>query len=605
MRGRQLLVIDPDSERAARIAQRLAAVGGVDCVASCEAAKARIADGAPCDAAIVALDPGLPADLAALAALAVARESLALIVAAPRDDDALRAAALAAGACELIAADDADSPLLPRLVIHAADRFGAPKEAAPGETAQILDADPDAVLVVATDGAVRHANPAARKLLAQAGDSIVEAWLGLPRDGGGVEVGILGSDGSRSGALRVAEILWQGEPAVLLSVRDVTERRQLEDELRAAQKLEVTGLLAGGLAHDFNNLLVVIMGNVEFLLAASPDGDPRRAMAERIDAAAERARQLNRQLLSFARRQPDRPAVFDPAEALRKLFHILRRSVPGDIELVLLPSDGIWHVELDPNALDQVLINLTFNARQAMPRGGRIEIDLANVSLDDGRDGLTPGDYVRIGVSDTGEGIAAQDIGRIFEAFFTTRPDGTGTGLGLAVSRRIVRQAGGDILVDSEPGEGATFAVYLPRSLAVAKAGAGEETAREPDVEGSERILVVEDDAVVGEALRTALVRKGFRPVLAANGEEAIRLVERQGPFDLVLCDVVMPLMTGREFADWLATQYPAARLLMMTGHSDAVHPPQHPDRPGRLIHKPFTPRQLMRAVRDVLDDPA
>lgn len=597
----RVLLVSPDAGEVARVRAGLGegdVAMALEAVTTAAEAERRLAT-TPFDALLLPVDCSDAQALEPLTTLVAAHATLAVLAVGETPDAGARAAVLAAGAYELIARSELANPLLARLLAQAVARARIRAEA---EAAQLLDASPDAVLVVDGAGIVRYVNPAARRLLSRGGDDLVGEWLGFSVGGDATDVEILGHGTPRTGEMRIADIEWQGEKAVLVSIRDVTEARQLSEQLREAQKMEVIGLMAGGLAHDFNNLLVIIMGNVDFLMEASAPEDPRRAMAERIGAAAERGRQLTRQLLLFARRRTSSPALVEPNRALFKLFDMLRRSFPADIELVVRPQHTPWHVFIDPGELDQVVLNLAFNARQALPTGGRIEIDVANVGLAAPAGQLQPGEYVAISVRDDGAGIAGRDQERIFEAFFTTKADGTGTGLGLTISQRIARRAGGDLVVESTPGEGSTFTFYLPRS----KAELGElgEDGAVAGARGSERLLFVEDDRDVAEALSQALRQAGFEVVTAADGRAAQRLIEAaQTPFDIVVCDVVMPQMSGTELSAWLAETRPDTRLLLMTGFSSSSLETSAGHGPGRsLLFKPFRPAELLAAIRALID---
>jgi len=595
----RVMLIEPDEGRAERLAMRLREEGvAVERAATSERAIVRLALGAAADAAIVTLDPAIAAELAILAGLSQARSQMSIVAATPDGGSRDRAIVLAAGAHECIARADIDSPLLPRLLVHAVERARAEALAAgtrsgratDADTAAEIENDTQALLAVGETGAVLFANKAARGLLAQRGKA-----AGTPSD-------VVLHDpapppGAASGETR---IVWRGVPARLLAISEGGALEQAAETALTAQKSAAAGILAGGLAHDFNNLLLVIMGNAEFLIAASGEGAPERAMAERINAAAERARQLTRQLLMFMRAQPGAPVVLDPAGAIRTLFDLLRRSIPRTVNLVFVPPDKVWPVKADRHGLDQVLVNLVLNAHHAMPKGGRIEITVANLTLEAAQAPLAAGDYVRIDVADSGEGIRPENLAHVFEPFFSTRDAEDGTGLGLTVSRQLVREMGGDIRVRSKRGEGAVFSVILPRArggrLATARA------VEAVDVAGSESILVVDDDAAVAETLRAALEARGYTATVAGDGQHALRLVEEGGPFDLVLCDKVMPLMTGVELAGRLAATHPGLPVLLMSGHGDTIPPPDdgHPAVPE--IAKPFTPQEGLARIRALLD---
>ena len=388
--------------------------------------------------------------------------------------------------------------------------------------------------------------------------------------------------------------------------RDVSDQRHLEEQFRQAQKMEAVGQLAGGIAHDFNNLLTAILGNTQLLLRDLPPGDAKRGDVEEIRKASERAASLTRQLLAYSRRQMLQPEVLDLNGVVAEMDKMLRRLIGEHIALVTVLAPDLGRVRADPNQIEQVLVNLAVNARDAMADGGDLTIETANVDLDEAfaqaHLGSVPGPYALLAVSDTGVGMDATVRAHLFEPFFTTKEVGKGTGLGLATVYGIVKQSDGYISVYSEPGRGSSFKIYLPRiatpaasAPAPAKSGPGR---------GTETILVVEDDPAVLTLSRRALEAQGYLVLAAADAADALRLVERHGgTIQLLLTDVVMPGMSGRDLADQLAARRPGIRVLYMSGYpGDAVV--QHGDLPAgsAFLQKPFSPDVLARKVRDVLD---
>ncbi|WP_108661655.1 ATP-binding response regulator [Acuticoccus kandeliae] len=556
----------------------------------------------------VILDLNLP-DSRGIDTLIALREDfprIPVVVVSGANPLGLRDEVLRHGAQEYIWKNEPDAHFLARCILYAVERFRA--QEAHRQVRQLIDANPDAVIVVDRHGKVRYVNEAASQLFAPSGDTLVGDWLGFSIEQGTTsEIEILGHGHPVTAEMRVADIEWQGEPAILASIRDVTENRILSDQLREAQKMEAVGILAGGIAHDFNNLLVVIMGNTEFLIDACEEGDPRREMAQRIDSAAERARHLTRQLLVFSRRQPSRPLVLDPNDAVFRLYNMLRRSFPKDIEFVFLPAEeGVWPIWADPNELDQMLMNLMLNAKHAMPDGGRLLVDISNATLERPKGRALPGDYVRLRVTDDGTGIAPTNLARIFDPFFTTRPVGAGSGLGLSICYSIVARAGGDLSVESVLGEGSVFTVLLPRAEEApgAEIKIGDFATRP---RGTETILVVDDDPAVSAAVCQTLTSAGFTVLTASNGEQAQRIILREADtIDLVLSDIVMPQMSGQELAAWLDGAYPQMKLLLMTGYSENMEALESVGSATRgYVLKPFMPTQLLRAVRDLLDKAA
>ena len=409
---------------------------------------------------------------------------------------------------------------------------------------------------------------------------------------------------------REARFVANGPDEALITVRDVTERRRLEGQLLQAQKMEVVGQLAGGVAHDFNNLLTPILGfSALGMNELSPD-HPAGGYFEEVQGAAERGADLVRRLLTFARRQDTNPRAVNPNDVVLNTERMLHRLIGENIELVCPPAPELGTVKIDPGQVEQVLVNMAINARDAMPRGGRLTIETANVILDTDSaaefPGLAPGRYVTLSISDTGTGMDEEVRSHLFEPFFTTKEVGKGTGLGLAVCYGIVKQSGGDIGVRSEPGLGTTFDIYLPRTDAVATSVAeGRAPVEMPT--GTETVLLVEDEPSVRGLATLVLRRQGYTVLDAANGAEALR-VARDHPGDeigLLLTDVVMPHMSGKELAGHLQPLMPGLKVLMTSGFPDEAAVPGQGWNPGiSFIPKPFTPAELARRVREVLDTP-
>jgi len=388
--------------------------------------------------------------------------------------------------------------------------------------------------------------------------------------------------------------------------RDVTEQRHLEEQFRQSQKMEAVGQLAGGIAHDFNNLLTAILGNTQLLLRELPPGDSKRGDVEEIRKASERAASLTRQLLAYSRRQMLQPEVLDLNVVVAEMDKMLRRLIGEHIALVAVLTPDLGRVRADPNQIEQVIVNLAVNARDAMPDGGKLTVETANVDLDEAfaqaHLGSVPGSYALLAVTDTGAGMDATVRAHLFEPFFTTKEVGKGTGLGLATVYGIVKQSGGYISVYSEPGRGSSFKIYLPRIATPADAPPGPQ--KSGPAPGSETVLVVEDEAAVLTLSRRALEAQGYVVLAASDPAAALRVVERHGGMiHLLLTDVVMPGLSGRELADRLTAQRPGIRVLYMSGYpGDAVV--QHGTLPSgsAFLQKPFSPDGLARKVRDVLD---
>lgn len=397
--------------------------------------------------------------------------------------------------------------------------------------------------------------------------------------------------------------------------RDIIERklaeealRESEEQLRLAQKLESVGRLAGGIAHDFNNLLVVINGYSDLLLRRKGVDEASLEKIEQIKKAGERAAVLTRQLLAFSRRQVLQPKVLDLNTSVNSIGKMLQRLIGEDIELVLSLKPALGHVKADPGQIEQVLMNLVVNARDAMPNGGTLLIETANIELNTKyafeHVAVQPGPYIMLIVTDNGHGMDAQTRKQIFEPFFTTKEIGKGTGLGLSTAYGIVKQSGGYIWVYSEVGQGSTFKIYLPR-VDEETSPALEDVSDTALPKGTGTILLVEDEPMVREIARRTLEMSGYKVLEAANGRDALDVVaQEQGSIDLVLTDVIMPQMGGRELAAHLTSRLPLTKILYMSGYTD--HALTHNgilETNIAFLEKPFTPDTLSRRVRDLLEE--
>jgi two-component system, cell cycle sensor histidine kinase and response regulator CckA len=385
--------------------------------------------------------------------------------------------------------------------------------------------------------------------------------------------------------------------------RDMTEQKRLRELVLHAQKMEAVGLMAGGVAHDFNNLLLVMMIHAEMMRNDCDPSDPQLPSIIEIVQSIQRARGLTRQLLAFSYKQPSEASALNVSAVVSGVHSMLRRLLPANIEIVTIVGDDIWSVHADKGQLEQVLINLALNARDAMMTGGRFGLEIENRALAEPVSGLAAGDYVALVVSDTGTGIPAEHLGRVFDPFFTTKERGRGTGLGLSMCYSIIAQAGGSLTVESTLGAGTSFLILLPRTMEV-PSSSSETPISEEGARGQETILVVEDDNAVKRAAVAALQKSGYTVLTAANGDEARRLIDgSQHAIDMVLSDVVMPQLGGPELARYLANSRPDLRVLFMTGYSDyPVDSSDNRIENHRVIMKPFHPRELLTAIREVLD---
>jgi len=388
---------------------------------------------------------------------------------------------------------------------------------------------------------------------------------------------------------------------------DITERRKLESELQQAQKMDAIGRLAGGVAHDFNNLLLVISAYAELMLDSCAAEDPLRRNVAEIMTASRRAADLSRQLLAFGRKQMQLLKVLDLNTVIGEITTMLPRRIGEDIELVFAPAHDLGKVKADPIQIEQVVMNLAANARDAMPGGGTLTIETATVRVDESyvqRHSIVPvGDYVLLTVTDSGQGIAAEDMAHIFEPFYTTKEAGKGTGLGLATVYGIVKQNGGFVWVYSEPGLGTTFKVYLPQVQSLSSEIVITKPA-ESSPRGCETLLLVEDEASVRQAARQFLTRSGYTVLEATDGEDAIRAArEYRGLIHLLVTDVVMPRMGGPTLAERLTDERPDMKVLFVSGYAEnTVLKHGKIDVATRFLQKPFSLKTLARKVREVLE---
>ncbi|MFH1950913.1 MAG: ATP-binding protein [Pseudomonadota bacterium] len=456
---------------------------------------------------------------------------------------------------------------------------------------------------------------------------VISEWLNDMKktkesEGSSYTWSVVCKDGSKKVIQFVAVSMETGDHLVIYE--DLTKQKKLEAQFRQSQKMEGIGRLAGGIAHDFNNLLTTIIGYTDITLMKIDKESPLRSGMEEIKKASDRAANLTSQLLAFSRKQMIQPVVLNINYPLAEMDKMLRRLIGEHIDLITILEPELWKVKFDPGHLDQVVMNLAVNAKDAMPNGGKLTIETTNVDLDEAyarQHGveLKPGPFVMVAVSDTGMGMDEEIQSHIFEPFFTTKETGKGTGLGLSMVYGIVKQSGGFIWVYSEPGQGTTFKIYLPaivphsetqaRRAGLPKVEAEEEFAEEEqtqpqNLEGSETILLAEDDDSLRELVRSILQKYGYSFLEAQDGKEALRLSEQhEGPIHLLLTDVVMPGMSGRELADRLQPLQPKMRVLYMSGYTDNAIVHHGVLESGiQFIQKPFTPKVLVSKVRMVLD---
>ena len=524
-------------------------------------------------------------------------------------------------------------PAIRRALAEAEDRRARrraeeARRASEAKYRQLFESSKDGLLIIERDTEqILDVNPAFLELVGYTRDEVVGSTVtdvGLAgqdpaceaafrevvsRDEGHFpDLQLTGREGRRLDVDMISNAYFVGDQRVVqCSVRDISERRRLENQLRVSQKLEAVGQLAGGIAHDFNNLLVVINSYTDMAIETLREGDPMRADLQQVAEAGARAAGLTRQLLAFGRRQFLQPKVLSLNTVVSGIEQMLRRLIGEDIELRIKLSPDAGNVRADPAQVEQVLMNLVLNARDAMPQGGRLVVETADVELDElyakTHADVKPGSFVLLAVSDTGSGMDQKILGRIFEPFFTTKGPGKGTGRGLATVYGIVKQSGGYINVKSEVGRGSTFQVYLPRDAS--KPTVLEAERRPAPAGGSETILVVEDDDGIRRLIHRMLEPAGYKVVSAGTGQELLRICQQwPGPVDLLLTDVVMPTMSGSAVAARVSELRPSAKILFMSGYMDeAIGHHGVPETGINFIHKPFSAEGLLRRVREALDE--
>jgi PAS domain S-box-containing protein len=494
------------------------------------------------------------------------------------------------------------------------------------ELAAIVESSEDAIIGENLEGVITTWNAAAEKIFGYKASEAIgrHAAMMLPLESAGEvaenierarggegfrrESVRAGKEGKRLAAsLTVSPIREDGKVVGISTiVRDISDRKRLEDQLRQSQKMEAIGRLAGGIAHDFNNLLSVIVGYTYVLQSSLPDDETLRSSAEQVMSAAEKASSLTRQLLAFSRRQVLQAEVIDLNDILAGMEKMLPRVIGEDVEVRAVRTPEIKRVKADPGQIEQVIMNLAVNARDAMPQGGKLTIETADVQFDvhdAAMHNVRPGDYVLLAVSDTGIGMDAETRAHIFEPFFTTKEAGQGTGLGLATVYGIVNQSGGHIWVYSEPGKGTTFKIYFPATTAEPEPS---RISRESQfaLTGHETVLLVEDEASLRSLIEQVLGNQGYKVLVASMGEAALEIVKRhKEPIDLLITDVVMPKMGGQVLAEQMKTSHPEMKIIFMSGYTNNALLHNESLKEGALfLQKPFTPDVLLRKVREALN---
>jgi PAS domain S-box len=494
----------------------------------------------------------------------------------------------------------------------------------------VLDAIPDAVLVIGLGGVILAANAHCERVLGYRPDELVDTnvdmlvpeelrathasqrahFAAAPRVrpmGGDLELRALHRNGySIPVEISLAPLRdGGGVPEMAVAViRDITERQELEEELRQGQKMEAVGLLAGGIAHDFNNLLTVISGYTEILLRRlGHEAEGSKEIAE-ISKAAARAAQLTGQLLSYSRKQLLDPRALDLNKVVTETQTMLGRLIGENIEFSTTLAEDLGNISADNGQIQQIIMNLVVNARDAMPEGGKLLLETGNVTLADvsnGRPDMAPGDYVVLTVADSGQGMDAATVARIFEPYYTTKARGAGTGLGLATVYGIVKQSGGHVELESEPGMGTIFRLYFPQVAEEAEAVSPKPPDERP-LRGSETILLVEDEEALRGVGRQMLEAYGYKVLLAEDGAAGLALAQNYPhPIQLLMTDILMPKMSGIELAERLSTLRPELKILYTSGYNDNGISPRRVEE-ARYLQKPYAMEELARTLRELLD---
>ena len=541
-----------------------------------------------------------------------------IVVLTGLDDEAIAVRALRSGAQDYLVKGRVDGDLLLRSIRYASERGRAIEalERREEHYRSLIENSLDLISILNSDGTIHYASPSHERVFGYPVEDLIgqNAFDFIhPDDLPAVRAAFERADGAaalacrvrqKDGTWRVLECFGRdlshlpGVRGMVINSRDITERRRLEEQLQHSQRLEAMGRLAGGVAHDFNNLLMVITGHSQMLLDAMHPADPARGDLEQVVKAAERATDLTRQLLAFSRRQGVRPAHIHLNTLVQDMERMLRRVLGEDIELLTILAPELDTVYADPGQIEQVILNIAVNARDAMPQGGKLTLETSHAELAEEFDRAQPAagqlKYVTLSISDTGSGMEAQVLTRVFEPFFTTKEHGTG--LGLSTSYGIIKQSGGSITVDSTPGVGTTFRISLPPAETAAEER--ESQPERPAARGTETILLVEDEEGVRRVVETMLKRHGYSVLSSGSTAEALSVAQQHaGSIHLLITDLVLPGMSGRKMADHLTAQRPDMRVLYVSGYGD----PSGPVTDAAFLQKPFSNEELALKVREVL----
>jgi two-component system cell cycle sensor histidine kinase/response regulator CckA len=529
-----------------------------------------------------------------------------IVVLTGHDDEALAVRAVRAGAQDYLVKGRMDGDLLVRSIRYASERGRAVEalERREEHYRSLIENSMDLISILNLDGTIRYVSPSHERLLGYPLDALVgrnvlsfvhaedrprvQTALVNGNNGRPVECRIRHCDGSWRMLESFSRDLTHvaGVNGMVVNARDITERKHLEEQLHHSQRLEAVGRLAGGVAHDFNNLLMVITGYSHMLLDAMHTSDPARQELEQVVKASERAADLTRQLLAFSRRQGVRASLVNLNILVEEMDRMLRRVLGEDIQLTVKLAPELKTVRADPGQIEQVILNMVVNARDAMPSGGQLLIETRN-SADPNRDRVT------IAISDTGVGMDSQVLSRVFEPFFTTKEHGTG--LGLATSYGIIKENGGDLRVDSAPSKGTTFRIELPVAERTSDDMESPNASQAPN--GTETILLVEDEDGVRRVVESMLKRHGYQVIAAASSKDALAAADgHRGVIDLLITDMVMPGMSGRKMAECLAARRPDMKVLYVSGYGDAKAQSD-----THFLQKPFSTEELATKIRELL----
>ncbi|MCB1217852.1 response regulator [bacterium] len=544
--------------------------------------------------------------MATLRAIRKRRQDMPILVLTGTEDELLRREAFAEGVQDFIAKGELPARLLGRSLLYALERYHAQERQR--QILKLVSSNPDAVLVVDAAGIVQFVNEAASELFGRTQEDFVGELISFSiSEGESTELTIISRGERRIAEMRVVHIYWMGRPAYAASLRDITEQRRMAEQLQQSQKMDAIGRLAGGVAHDFNNLLSVINGYTDLLLDPSTPAEDSGELLLEIRKAGQRAAELTRQLLAFSRKSIIRPKSLNLNHVITELERLLSRLIGEDINLTTICAPDLGCTLADPSQIEQVIMNLVVNARDAMPTGGNLTIETHNVLLEEGifdaDQEIQPGHYVQLVISDDGNGMDPETRQHIFEPFFTTKGIGEGTGLGLAMSYGIIRQSGGHISVYTEHGHGTTFRIYLPRTDTLEDTDdPAEKFSRIPT--GEETILLVEDEPGVRRFCRIVLESKGYTVLEAHSAQMALELAgEHERQISLLLTDVIMPQRSGRQLTEDLLLRRPGMKVLYMSGYTDDAvvrHGILRTD--VEFLQKPFTASALASTVRRILD---